>query len=70
MSDSIKIIVLEDGTIKADSGPVSPLNHMSAEAFLRFVQQAAGGEKQDRKHKQGMIGAAIHALQHKLGASH
>lgn len=42
---------------------------VTAEAFLRNVAQAAGGT-QDRKHKQGIIGAARHALQHKFGMGH
>lgn len=69
MRDEMKIEVLEDGTIKADSGPVSPQNHMSAEAFMRNVAQAAGG-KQERKHKHGFIGGVLHAIQHATGASH
>ena len=67
--DSMKVEILQDGTIKADSGPISQQNHMTAEAFLRNVAQA-GGTKQERKHKQGFIGAALHTMQHALGTAH
>ena len=30
----------------------------------------AGGGKQDRKHRHGVIGAAIHAAQHAIGKAH
>ena len=67
--DVIKIEVLEDGTIKAESGQVSQQNHQTAEAFLRNIAQA-GGTKQERKHKQGFVGGLIHAAQHALGGHH
>jgi hypothetical protein len=67
--DKLNVEILEDGTVKVDSGPVSPMNHMSAESFLRDLQKAAGA-KQERKHKQGFIGAALHALAHASGVAH
>ena len=67
--DSMQITILEDGTIKVETDAISPQNHMTAEAFLRNVAQA-GGAKQTRKHKQGLIGAARHALQHAAGHAH
>lgn len=67
--DSMEITVLEDGSVKIDSGPISPQNHMTAEAFLRNVAQACGG-KQERKHKRGVLGAAAHAVKHVLGTGH
>jgi hypothetical protein len=71
MADSFTIEVLEDGTLKINSGKISPQNHMSAEAFLRNVAQtASGGGTQTRKHKAGIIGAAMHAVQHAMGSGH
>ena len=67
--DKLDIEVLADGTIKVDSGPVSPQNHMNAEAFMRNMAQACGG-KQERKHKQGFTGALLHSLQHAIGHGH
>ena len=71
MADSFTIEVLDDGTLKIDSGQISPQNHMNAEAFLRNIaQSASGGGTQTRKHKAGIIGAAIHAAQHATGMGH
>ena len=70
MADVFNIEVLEDGSLKIDSGKISPMNHMTAEAFLRNVNAACPGGTQTRKHKQGMIGAALHAVQHLTGGHH
>lgn len=67
--DQMQITILDDGSLKIETDRISQANHMTAEAFLRNVAQAAGGT-QDRKHKQGIIGAARHALQHKFGMGH
>jgi hypothetical protein len=69
--DSMNITVLDDGTLKVETGPVSPLNHMSAEAFLRNIAQAAGGT-QERRHQHGVLGATAHTLKHpfEIGHSH
>lgn len=67
--DQMQITLLDDGSLKIETDRISQANHMTAEAFLRNVAQAAGGT-QDRKHKQGIIGAARHALQHKFGIGH
>ena len=67
--DIMHVEVLEDGTIKVYTCPISPVNHATAEAFLRNVAQACGG-KQERRHKHGVLGAAAHAVQHALGGGH
>ena len=67
--DTMKVTVLPDGTIKIDTDKVSHANHMSAESLLRNIA-VAGGEKQERRHKAGVIGAAMHALAHMAGAAH
>jgi len=67
--DQMQITILEDGTIKADTGYISSANHSTAEAFMRNLAQAAGAP-QTRKHKAGFIGAAIHAAQHALMGGH
>jgi hypothetical protein len=41
--DAILIEILEDGTIKITTDPISGPNHMSAEALLRLIAQEAGG---------------------------
>ena len=52
MSDTIKITILDDGTIKTETDEVSVANHSNAEGFLRDMQKLAGGTV-DSKHKQG-----------------
>jgi hypothetical protein len=52
--DSVKITILEDGTIKMETDKVSMPNHMNAEAFLRDISKLAGGEI-TRKGKRGAI---------------
>ena len=67
--DEMKITILDDGSVKVETDQISQANHMTAEAFLRFVAQAAGG-KQERRHKHGVVGAAVHAFNHLTGRSH
>ena len=69
MADQIKIEILEDGTIKADTGKISALNHSNAEAFMRELNTVGGG-LQVRKHKAGMLGNMQHEIQHALGKAH
>jgi hypothetical protein len=42
--DVMQIEILEDGTIKTTTDPISGANHQNAEEFLRFVARMAGGE--------------------------
>lgn len=42
--DTLKIEILEDGTIKTTSDAVSAANHDNAEQFLRAMARLAGGE--------------------------
>jgi len=67
--DTMHITILDDGTIKAETDAISMANHANAEAFMRELATAAGG-KQERKHRQGIIGAAIHAAQHAFMGGH
>lgn len=52
MPDTIKITILEDGTIKTETDKVSMPNHQNAEMFLRDVGKLAGGTV-ERKNKSG-----------------
>ena len=65
----MNITILPDGTIKVETDKISQANHMTAEAFMRNIATAAGGH-QERKHKHGIIGAAHHAIQHRMGFGH
>lgn len=57
-TDHIEIEVLEDGTIKVITDPISGANHANAEEFLRFMARMAGGEttrvkRSDTHHAHG-----------------
>jgi hypothetical protein len=62
--DVIEIEVLEDGTIKVVTDQISPANHLSADNFLKMIEQLAGGEtikQKNRKayghvHRHGVVG--------------
>lgn len=69
MADQIIITILDDGTIKVETDKISQANHMTADAFMRNLA-TAGGAQQTRKHKAGILGAAIHAVQHAMGSGH
>lgn len=69
MADQIQITILEDGTIKAETDRISAANHQTAEAFMRNLAVAGGGE-QKRQHKGGLLGEAAHTLAHALGKAH
>jgi hypothetical protein len=43
MSDTMKIEILADGSIKTTTDPISAPNHSSAESFLKDVRTLAGG---------------------------
>jgi hypothetical protein len=51
-ADILKITILDDGTIKTETDPISAANHSSAEAFLSDVTKLAGGPV-ERKRKAG-----------------
>ncbi|MET0742987.1 MAG: hypothetical protein ABWY78_06415 [Microvirga sp.] len=41
--DEMKITILEDGTIRTETNPISPVNHQSAEDFMQQVRALTGG---------------------------
>jgi hypothetical protein len=67
--DSMKVTILDDGTIKVETDRISQANHLTAEAFMRNLAAAAGGA-QTRRHKHGVLGEAQHALAHAQGRPH
>ena len=42
--DTINIEILADGTIKSETDKVSNANHISADAFMKYVSELAGGK--------------------------
>ena len=51
--DIINIEILEDGTIKATTDPISQANHLSAERFFSFLKGLCGGDKTIKPRHQG-----------------
>lgn len=48
--DTFKVEILGDGSIKVTTDPISPANHMNAEALLTNIARLAGGEtKRERR---------------------
>ena len=47
--DSIKITILEDGTIKVETDEVGQANHASADRFLAEMARLAGGQTETTK---------------------
>jgi len=49
MADSISFEIELDGTITVKTDEVSPVNHKSADQFLKMVKELAGGEVKETK---------------------
>lgn len=45
MADTIKIEILDDGTISVQTSEISPKNHVSADEFLSMIEDLGGGER-------------------------
>ena len=44
MADIFEIVIEEDGTISLKTDEISPLNHRSADEFLKHLNELVGGE--------------------------
>ena len=51
MADQIKITILEDGTLKVETGKISGPNHLGAEQFLREMSRLCGGTVEIKARK-------------------
>ena len=49
--DILEIEILDDGTIKVTTDQISPANHLSADQFLKFISEMAGGETTKTKNR-------------------
>ena len=43
MADEMRIEILPDGTIRTETNPISPINHQSAEDFMKQIATLTGG---------------------------
>ncbi len=64
--DGIKVTILQDGTIKVETDPISQANHLSAEQLLDAISRLSGGEvTTTRKHSHARVhGAHTHEHGH------
>jgi len=56
--DKVKFEILEDGTIKSTTDPISPEEHQSAEAFFKYLASLTGGT--ETRVARGDAGVAHH----------
>ncbi len=57
--DGIKVTILQDGTIKIETDPISPANHLSAQQLLDAISRLSGGEvTKTRKHSRAHVHGA------------
>ena len=68
-TDNIQIEILEDGTIKITTDPISGANHANAEGFLNFMARMAGGET-SREHRKDKAVTHTHSHGHTHTHSH
>ena len=64
--DIIEIEILDDGTIKSTTDPISPANHSSADKFFKLMAELAGGGtvRQRRSHKHAHVHEHTHTHTH------
>ena len=46
MSDPFKVTILEDGTLRVETGEFGGAQHMTAEKFMQFLAEEMGGNVQ------------------------
>lgn len=60
MSDTLKITILADGTIRTETDQISQANHDSAEEFLRQVRTLTGGESHREMRPNVFVDQHVH----------
>ena len=64
MPDTMKIEILQDGTISITTDKISGTNHVSAEEFLRGVEKLSGGTRETQKRKSKFAHSHSHGVVH------
>lgn len=62
--DEIQIEILEDGTIKSSTDPISGANHANAEQFLKHMATMAGGVTEIKRKGSGQHSHGAHTHEH------
>lgn len=64
MKDTMRIVILEDGTIKTETDKISAPAHQSAEAFLSTVSKFTGGEATRQRKAHAHVHQHDHVHEH------
>jgi len=67
--DSIKIEILDDGTIKITTDPISSANHKNADQLMEFFAKMTGGPVTVTKRKEAGL-RQMQTRTHTHGHSH
>jgi hypothetical protein len=60
----IDVRVLDDGTVRAETGDMGGVTHQAADNFLKFLATLVGGEVETTKAKHGHAHAHAHDHEH------
>ena len=52
MKAEMELTILEDGTIKINTGNMAGEHHASADEFIKLVQQLAGGARESKSTRE------------------
>lgn len=64
MADRMRVQILKDGTFKTTTDEISAANHSSAEAFLKGIEDLAGGESTRERQGEAHDHEHTHEEQH------
>ena len=63
-TDEMTLEILEDGTIRISTNPISPDNHLQAEQLLAFIAKMSGGEVSRTKRTDVHMHVHTHEHEH------
>jgi hypothetical protein len=61
--DTLKITILDDGSVKVETDRISPANHLSADALVTLLGQLMGGDVSIDQKRPGHTHQAQHKTQ-------
>jgi len=65
MKDKLLIKILDDGSIRIETGSFSPASHRQADDLVRDIVRAMGGEEKiEHKHGHGVHTHEVHEHEH------
>lgn len=64
MKGQMTITILEDGTIKSETGDMSGPSHKAADDFLKMIERMLGGQVTEEKISHGHVHNHEHTHEH------